>query len=102
MMKLKNKPDLTVSKLGEVLFVQGINVFSLIENLSRSRTVKRAQDVEKGRLSHAPGAIENENLAGLNHFTKIVCALDHGISLPQVHRFVKIYGVILHKFINKI
>src|SRR3972149_11059908 len=42
MMKLKDKSDLTISKKGKILFIQGIDVFSFVKNLSRSGPIERA------------------------------------------------------------
>jgi hypothetical protein len=58
--------------------------------------------IQEGCLPHAPGAIENENFARLNQLGKIVSTVDHEISLLQVHKFVKILGVVIHKFIKRI
>jgi len=42
MVELKDKSDLTISKKGKILFIQGIDVFPFIENLSSRRSIESA------------------------------------------------------------
>jgi hypothetical protein len=62
MMELENKSDLTISKKGQVLLVQGIDVFPFIKDLPGSRPIKRAQDVEESGLPYAGGTHNGSSL----------------------------------------
>jgi hypothetical protein len=56
MMKLKDKPDLPISKKSAIPFIQSEDISSSMKHFSSRGPVKRPQDMEQGGLSHAGGA----------------------------------------------
>jgi len=56
MMELEDKPDLTISKKGEILFIQVEDVFPFIENLPGGRSIECAKDMKEGGFPNAGGS----------------------------------------------